>query len=218
MDVPDPTEPAGPAGRAARPYRSRVRVQRAVETRRRIAAAAGELFAEHGFAGTTVANIAARAGVAAPTVYATFGSKGAIVRALLTQMEQDADSTSWATRIDQETDPQSKLVMFATWTTTLLSSSKAAIVAARGAAADPAIIEMREEGNRRRREGLRTVIASLVQLNALTAGLSDERALDRAWMLTSVELYLSATDGCGWTDTEYERWLAALLQQQLLSY
>lgn len=217
MVVPDPIEPTQPTGRAARPYRSTVRVQRAEDTRRRIAAAACELFAEHGFAGTTMANIAAQAGVAAPTVYAAFGSKGAIVRALLTQMEQDADSASWARRIDQETDPQSKLAMFATWTTTLLSASKSAIVAASGAAADPAVTGMRDEGNRRRREGLRTVIASLGNLKVLTAGLSEEHALDQAWMLTSVELYLCATDGCGWTDTDYERWLAALLQHQLLN-
>lgn len=220
MVVPDPAEPVDPAdasGRAARPYRSRVRVQRAVDTRRRITAAAGALFAEHGFTGTTVARIAAQAGVAAPTVYATFGSKGAIVRALLTQMEQDADSTSWASRIENETDPQVKLALFATWTTRLLSSSKAAILAASGAAADPAVIEMREEGNRRRREGLRTVIAALAQRDALTPGLTEDHALDRAWILTSVELYLSATDGCNWTDTEYERWLATLLHQQLLS-
>lgn len=213
----EPTEGVGGTGRATRTYQSRVRGQRAADTRRRIAAAAGELFTEHGFTETTVAKIAARAGVAVPTVYATFGSKGAIVRALLTQMEHNADSSLWAQRIRDETDPQEKLALFATWTTTLLSSSKAALLAASGAAADPAVIEMREEGNRRRREGLRVLIASLAQRGALAPGLSEDHALDRAWMLTSVELYLSATGHCGWTDTEYQQWLAALLQQQLLN-
>jgi len=201
-----------------RPYRSPARQQRAVDTRRRITAAASELFAEHGFAGTTVANIAARAGVAEPTVYAIFGSKGAIVRALLAQMEQDADSAGWTRRITDETDPHAKLAAFAGWTTALLSSSKTAIAAARGAAADPAIIELRDEGDRQRREGLRAVIASLAHIKALPPGLSQEHALDRAWMLTGVELYLSATEGCRWTDKEYEQWLTALLQQQLLSH
>lgn len=203
---------------ARRPYQSPVRQQRAVDTRRRITAAAGELFAEHGFAGTTVANIAARAGVAAATVYATFGSKGAIVRALLAQMEQDADGAGWARRITDETDPHAKLAAFAGWTTALLSSSKTVIAAARGAAADPAIIKLRDEGDRQRREGLRAVIASLAHIKALPPGLSQEHALDRAWMLTGVELYLSATEGCRWTDKEYEQWLTALLQQQLLSH
>ncbi len=203
---------------AKRPYRSPVRQQRAVDTRRRITGAARELFAEHGFAGTTVANIAARAGVAAPTVYATFGSKGAIVRALLEQMEQDADSSIWTRRITDETDSHAKLAAFAGWTTALLSSSKTVIAAVRGAAADPAIIELRAEGDRHRREGLRAVIASLAETRALPSGLSQVQALDRAWMLTGVELYLSATEGCRWTDKEYEQWLTTLLQQQLLSH
>lgn len=200
-----------------RPYRSPARQQGAADTRQRITAAASELFAEHGFAGTTVANIAARAEVAAPTIYATFGSKGAIVRALLAQMEQDADSAGWTRRITLEKDPHAKLAVFAQWTTALLSSSKTVIAAARGAAADPAIIELRDEGDRHRRQGLAAVIAALAQVKALPPGLSQEHALDRAWMLTGVELYLAATEGCHWSDKQYEQWLTALLQQQLLS-
>lgn len=201
-----------------KPYRSSVREERALDTKRRIAEAAQNLFAEHGFAGTTVANIAARAGVAVPTVYATFGSKGAIVQALLAKMETDAGSVEWVRRIAQERDPHAKLGSFVQWTTTLFASTKAIIQAARGASADPASNELREEGDRHRRNGLRTVIGQLIQDNTLSSGLSAERALDRAWMLTGVELYLSATDSCGWTDSEYERWLTALLQQQLLSH
>lgn len=203
---------------ARRPYRSAVREERAMETRRRITAAAQALFAEHGFAGTTVANIAERAGVAVPTVYATFGSKGAIVRALLEQMEHDADSAGWVQRIAQAPTPHATLAAFAQWNTALFSSSKAIIQTTRGAAADPAISELREEGDRHRRDGLRVVISALAQDNALSAQLSEEHALDRAWMLTGVELYLSATDSCVWSDTEYEQWLTALLQQQLLSH
>lgn len=199
-----------------RPYRSRVRAERAADTQRRITTAARELFAEHGFAGTTVASIAERAGVAAPTVYATFGSKGAIVRALLMQMEHDADGAGWARCIAEETNPHRKLVAFAQWTTALYSSSKEAIRAVHGAAGDPAIIELRDEGNRHRREGLRAVISSLAQVHALPSDLTDDQALDRAWILTGVELYLGATQGCGWSDEEYALWLAALLRDQLL--
>lgn len=201
----------------SRPYRSAVREQRAADTRRRIATAAKGLFAERGFAGTTVADIAAQAGVAAPTVYATFGSKGAIVRVLLAQMEYEADAGGWVQRIANEPSPPAKLAAFATWTTVMLSSSKAMIRATIGAAADPAMNELREEGDRHRRHGLRALIDQLIQKDALSAELSEEHALDRAWLLTGVELYLSATNGCGWSDAEYEQWLTTLLQQQLLS-
>jgi AcrR family transcriptional regulator len=206
---------AGPADDPVR-YHSPLRVQRAAETRRRIAAAALELFAARGFSGTTVASIAKRAGVAAPTVYATFGSKGAIVRALLTQMEDNADVAQWGARIAAEPDPELKLEAFARWSRVLFSTSKAVIAAADGAVSDPAIVELRDEGNRHRREGLREVVSDLAEAGALSAGLTEGQALDRAWMLTGVELYLNATDGCGWSDDDYERWLTALLQEQLL--
>ncbi len=199
-----------------RSYRSTVRDERADETRRRIAAAAQDLFVQHGFAGTTVADIAERAGVATPTVYATFGSKGAIIKALLTQMEGNADSASWIQRIKQGPTPQAKLAAFAEWTTVLLSSSKLMIKAASGAATEPAMMELRAEGDRRRREGLRGLIGALALDGALPKRLSEGRALDRAWMVTGVDLYLSATDGCGWSDDEYQQWLTALLHEQLL--
>jgi hypothetical protein len=41
--------------------------------------------------------------------------------------------------------------------------------------------------------------------------------VDRAWLLTTVELYLAAIDGCGWTDTDYARWLTSVLVSQLLA-
>lgn len=197
-------------------YHSPLRAQGAAETRRRIAAAALDLFAARGFSGTTVASIADQAGVSAPTVYATFGSKGAIVRALLTQMEDNADLAQWSARIAAEPDPELKLEAFARWSRVLFSTSKAVIAAAHGAVSDPAIVDLRDEGNRHRREGLREVVSALAEAGALSAGLSERQALDRAWMLTGVELYLNATDGCGWSDDDYERWLTALLQEQLL--
>ena len=200
------------------PYRSPLREERATDTRRRIAGAALELFTAQGFSGTTVARIAERAGVSAPTVYATFGSKGAIVRALLTQMENNADVAEWSARIAAELDPYLKLEAFAQWSRVLFSSSKAVIAAAHGAASDPAIVELRDQGNQHRREGLRQLVSALARAGALSAELTEHEALDRAWMLTGVELYLNATDGCGWSDADYERWLGTLLQDQLLGH
>ena len=100
----------------------------------------------------------------------------------------------------------------------MFSSSKAVIAAAQGAASDPTIVELREEGNRHRREGVRKLVSALAHAGALRTNLTELQALDRAWMLTGVELYLNATDGCGWSDADYERWLGDLLQDQLLDH
>ncbi len=124
------------SGAAAEPratrYRSPLRAERAADTRRRIAAAALELFAENGFGDTTVAAIATRAGVAPQTVYATFGSKGAIVRALLDRLEEAAGAAQWRERIAAQQDP-GRLAAFAQWSAAMLATSKTIIAAAQGA-------------------------------------------------------------------------------------
>lgn len=214
-----PRKPGGadppPAVRAR--YHSPLRDERAADTRRRIAAAARELFTDHGFAGTTVTRIAQNAGVSDQTVYACFGSKGAIMRALLMQFEEDADAAGWRARIASEPSPHRKLEAFAQWSRAFFASSKQTIALAQSAAGDPALIELREQGDRHRREALVTLVSGLTRSGVLRPGLGESQAVDRAWMLTGVELYVAATDGCGWSDSEYASWLADLLRCQLLT-
>lgn len=212
------TSPAGaPEPRAAqRSYRSPLRDERATDTRQRIVAATRDLFAARGFAGTTMASIAEEAGVSQPTVYAVFGSKGAIMRALLTQLEDDADAAGWKARIESEPDPRQKLERFAQWSRQLFSTDREVTAAALGAGSEPSVAELNEQGDQNRREWLGPVVTSLAAANVLRTGLSEQEALDRAWMLTGPELYFRATDGCGWSNDTYQRWLTGLLQDQLL--
>ena len=67
---------------AKRSYRSPLREQQASDTRARIVRAAGALFAEHGYAATSIRQIAARADVAVETVKAQ-GSKISLLFAAL---------------------------------------------------------------------------------------------------------------------------------------
>ena len=98
----------------------------------------------------------------------------------------------------------------------LFASSKAVIAAGQGAN-DPAILELRAEADGHRRAALDTLVGTLEASGALRAGLSHRRAVDRAWILTGVEPYFGATEGCGWSDTAYAKWLADLLVSQLLA-
>src|SRR5215468_11217742 len=68
-----------------RRYESPVREANARRTRAAIVAAASELFTARGYAATSLADIAAAAGVARPTVFAAFGSKPALLRQVLDQ-------------------------------------------------------------------------------------------------------------------------------------
>src|SRR5215469_9446879 len=205
-----------PGGRRPQPYRSPLRAERAADTRRRIASAALALFTEKGFGGTTITAIAERAGVAPQTIYATFGTKAAILRALLERLEEDAGSAEWRDRIAAADDAAAKLEAFAHWSAAMFATSKAIIAAAQGAVGDPTILELRAEGDRHRRQGVTALVDTLADRGDLVAGLSRQQAVDRAWMLTGVDLYLAATDGCGWGDADYARWLTSLLVHQLL--
>jgi AcrR family transcriptional regulator len=63
------------AGQGRRRYDARSRQNQARESRDRVLAVARRLFIEHGYAGTSVATIAAQSGVSVPTVFAGFRSK-----------------------------------------------------------------------------------------------------------------------------------------------
>ncbi len=131
-------------------------------------------------------------------------------------MEENADAALWRERIAADPDPRGKLTAFAQWSAGLFASSKAVITAGQGAN-DPAILELRAEADGHRRAALDALVGTLEASGALQAGLSHRRAVDRAWILTGVEPYFGATEGCGWSDTAYAKWLADLLVSQLLS-
>lgn len=60
---------------------------RAMISRERILEAAGRVYAKHGFRGATTRLIAAEAGVNEVTLFRTFGSKGALLEAVLEQRD-----------------------------------------------------------------------------------------------------------------------------------
>src|SRR5258707_5333330 len=66
--------------RVKRPYDSRLRRERAEATRLAIAAAAGRLFAERGYAATSIEEIAAAAGVGRATVFNSVGGKPELLK------------------------------------------------------------------------------------------------------------------------------------------
>src|SRR6266545_5978576 len=98
-----------------RRYESPHRRAQAAETRRQILEGAQRLFEEHGYAATTMAAIAAEAGVALKTVYVAFETKSGLLRALwhlrLRGDEGDAPvaEREWFRDVIAEPDPERAL-------------------------------------------------------------------------------------------------------------
>ena len=76
----------------------------AAATRREILDTARRLFAEHGYASTSVQQIAAESGVAVQTIYSSVGSKAALVLALNDLIDKEADVAELTARLLKETD------------------------------------------------------------------------------------------------------------------
>lgn len=200
-----------------RTYSSSLRDERARQTRLRIRKAAAELFVSDGFADTTIAAIAKRAGVSAPTVYAVFGGKAGIVVAMLEELEQNADRDVWVGKLMVAADPYEQVRIFATWIRTLYEGGAAIIRAAIAARSNPEVAAFADRGDAARREGTMTLTGMWDAAGALRLGRSADEVAEEFWMLTSVEQYLFAIDRLGWTSDQYESWLADLLPRQLLA-
>ena len=77
MEVPDEVK------RARRKYHSPLRADQAEQTRRRVLEAAFDLFADRGYAGTTIAAVAERAGVSPETIYLSVGGKRGLLEGVI---------------------------------------------------------------------------------------------------------------------------------------
>lgn len=199
-----------------RPYHSDLRQEQARDTRLRIRTSARTLFSSKGFGATTVAEIAASAGVSPQTIYSVFGSKAGIVRAMLEEIEEAAGLKDWVQRIVAEEDPAEQLRLFAGWMRSLVESSEPVIRAALAALSDRDVAAFVAEGDANRREGIQMLMGILAAKGALRPGLDQATAVDRMWLLTSVPLHLASRDVLGWSAADHETWLAATLQREIL--
>lgn len=177
---------------------------------------ARKLFATYGFSETTIAQIAADAGVAPQTIYAVFGSKGGIVGEMLEDLEESADIDTWVARIIEEGDPHRQLRIFVSMNRTLFEKGAPILRAAMAARNEPDVAAMADRGDANRRSGTLQLIQMWSQREALREGLESTDAAERLWLLTSPEQYLLATDTLGWSSDRYEQWLGDLVDQELL--
>jgi AcrR family transcriptional regulator len=206
-----------------RAYHSPRRQEQAQVTRRKIVEAADRLFTEQGYAGATLAAIAAEAGVAPATVTAVFGTKFAILEALIRTAVRGDDAPaplverSWWQEMLREPDPARRLWRFAA--IALRGRQRTAAIAeiVRGAAgADPELAALRRQQTESRLEDMRSLALSLDASGALRPGLTVARATDLLWALGSAEMYQALVVERGWAPAEYETWLATTLIHALL--
>jgi AcrR family transcriptional regulator len=210
--------------RVRRSYDATQRRARAVEersaTRHKVLAAAGDLFVERGYVGTTVAAIAERAGVALQSLYSAGGSKGELLQAVHDQavVGDDAPIPLLARRtvakIAEEPEPRRQVELFAALIVETLERAGAVLAAYRDAAATDDDVASRWQAVQLRRLETFRGIVDTIGADALALTAAD--AADTAWTIGSIDVYLLLRGTRGWSAAKYRSWLTASLTRQLL--
>ena len=208
----------------SRSYNSPRRREQAAATRVAILDAARELFVGQGYAATTIAQVAKRAGVAEKTVYLAFETKRGLFRGLLNRaLRGDEDEIpvaekEWFQEVLDADDPRRALELNARNSRVLKARiGSLGAVFRSAAAADPdigALWEERVQGDFY--ENQRAVVKRLGARSWLRDGLDVERATDILWTLNHPDVYVHLVEDRGWTPEEYETWFAEAACAQLL--
>jgi AcrR family transcriptional regulator len=207
-----------------RRYDSPRRREQAAATRREILAAAQRRFERDGYAATSLAAVAAEAGVALKTVYNVFETKSGLLRALwhlLLRGERDdvpVGEQPWFREVLDEPDPERRLRLDARNSRVVKERAGALMEVIRGAApADPEIAALWQRIQTEFHDNQRSIVATLARDGALKPGLDEAAATDILWALNHPSLYSLLATERGWTPERYEAWLGDLLRAQLLS-
>jgi AcrR family transcriptional regulator len=205
------------AAEVKRNYCSPRRREKAAATQSRIIASTRALLLKRGYAATTMADVAAAAGVAVQTVYSsTEGGKAALAKRVWdVTIAGDLDPVPLGDRpqfqeLLAEPDPSRKLALYARLSRQIYQrmGTLARVLRAGAAAGDAELQQLIDVTERERLRGTTSLAAHLDAVGALPPGLTVERAGHRLWALNAPELADGLTSLCGWTLDEYQAWLA----------
>lgn len=190
-------------------YHSERREEQAKTTRQAILSAARELFIARGYVGTTVADIAAAARVAVPTVYSSVGPKPAILDELrrvipvLASVPEDAQAA-----FELASNPRLVIAGFVTGVGRLMKTSGELMYAIESAAPfEPVATEAWDEGLMIHRAFCGVAIERLETLGALKPTVPAARAGDVLSLLSLPATWRTLGREYGWTHDEVEAWI-----------
>ena len=181
-----------------------LRERRAQLTHDEILRAARRLFAEHGYARTSVRDIAKAAGVSAQTVYDSVGSKQQLVAQLNDLIDAEAAIGAIVHADLQSEDPQVVAAISARVARSILEHCGDIIHAlVTGAAAEPELAAVLAEGQRRHVAGATAVVTRLRELGAPLG----PDAVETLAAVSDVRFALVLHESYGWSLDQLERWM-----------
>lgn len=208
---------------AKRKYDSSHRKAQSLETQLQIVEVARRLFIERGYSGTSIESLAKEAGVAPETIYVLFGSKVAVLsRVVDVNIVGDGEPIPLLVRsqireVEFEKDQRRQIQMFASRIRMIMPRVAPLFEVMRGASkTEPEISKILKNYLEGRLQGMGYFIDCLLANGPLRNNLSKLTAVETLWTMTSAEVYNLLTVDRGWSDEEYESWLASTLTRLLL--
>ncbi len=199
------------------------RREKSAQTRARILEAARTEFLERGFHGATVASIAARAGVAAQTVYFVFHTKAELISAVIDaavmgESDLPPELTQWWRAMEAEPDPAESLRLFVRGAADSFERASAiALVLSAAALTDDELRARSEQHEQLRRTGFREVVNGLAGKGRLAPGLDVDTATDILLTVYGDATYHSLRMERGWSQARVVDWLADALPRLLIA-
>jgi AcrR family transcriptional regulator len=207
-----------------RRYSSSLRSEQTAAGRRRILDAAGALFREHGYLGTTIAQIAAAAGVSTQSVYNMAGGKAELLKAVYdVAVAGDDEPVPMAERPAIQAmlaapDPRQALALYARLGREIAQRTHrlVTVILAQAATGDAALTEFAAQIEAQRAIGTAATARHLAGRFGLRTGLSEQAAADILWTLTAPDIVERLITQRNWPWDTYERWLADAMASSLL--
>lgn len=207
-----------------RRYESAHRREQARQTRRVILDAAARLFVSPGYAATPVAAIAGAAGVAIQTVYKVFGSKKALLSALVDVTVAGDDEPvplaerSFVADIRALPDARAKLERYAQHLAEVQHRQAPVLLALAGAAtADPEAAAIWRKNVDERRQAMTLFAAELASTGRLRPEHAVETAADVLVLAMDVRNYDWLVRECSWSPGRFRRWYVDTVAAVLLT-
>jgi AcrR family transcriptional regulator len=206
-----------------RGYRSTLRAEQAQATRRAVVESASQLFIESGYGATTIDAVASAAGVSRKTVFTAVGGKLDLLKVALDWAVAGDDLPVAVADRDASRhlfDQRDPAVLLAGWAR--MQAEIGARVAAlyqaleMAAGTDTDASALLAQVQAQRLAAARAIVKRLRILRALTTALTQQEAVDLAWLATDAALFDRLVRVRGWSTTRFGEWLGETLCRQLL--
>ena len=207
-----------------RRYESAHRQEQARQTRRAILDAAAVLFVDPGYAATPLTAIAAKSGVAVQTVYKVFGSKQALLSALVdVTVAGDDEPVPLADRqfvadVRALTNARAKLGRYAQHLIeTLARQAQVMLALAAAATADPEAASIWRKNLDDRRNGMALFAAELASTGEIRPEQTVDAVADVLWLAMDVRNYDWLVRQRGWSSERFQRWYVDTVAAAILT-